>query len=165
MGAPDVPAAVADLVHGVVNSPMSIYEMGPAAHAMERVVVEWMIEKVGWGKEAGGVLTHGGSLPDSERWSSSSKYARKHCLASGCVGSTGRISTAENVSSLSTVRIASIRHLLWAVSSGLSIEVASSSLRSSSSPRAGQALRREPCNAHATIGRARRHLDHARALE
>ena len=62
VGAPDVPAAVADLVHGVVNSPMSIYEMGPAAHAMERVVVEWMIEKVGWGEEAGGVLTHGGSL-------------------------------------------------------------------------------------------------------
>ena len=41
---------------------MSIYEMGPAAHAMERVVVEWMIEKVGRGEEAGGVLTHGGSL-------------------------------------------------------------------------------------------------------
>jgi L-2,4-diaminobutyrate decarboxylase len=40
VGAPDVPAAVADLLHGVVNSPMSIYEMGPAAHAMERVVVE-----------------------------------------------------------------------------------------------------------------------------
>ena len=41
---------------------MSIYEMGPAAHAMERVVVEWMTEKVGWPAGAGGVLTHGGSL-------------------------------------------------------------------------------------------------------
>jgi L-2,4-diaminobutyrate decarboxylase len=57
-----VPSAIADLVHGVINQPMSIYEMGPAAHAMERVVVEWMAEKVGWPEGAGGVLTHGGSL-------------------------------------------------------------------------------------------------------
>ena len=35
---------------------------GPAAHAMERVVVEWMTEKVGWPAGSGGVLTHGGSL-------------------------------------------------------------------------------------------------------
>jgi L-2,4-diaminobutyrate decarboxylase len=62
VGAPDVPAAVADLVQGVINQPMSIYEMGPAAHAMERVVIEWMCEKLGWPDGAGGVLTHGGSL-------------------------------------------------------------------------------------------------------
>ena len=48
VAAPDVPSAIADLVHGAINQPMSIYEMGPAAHAMERVVVEWMAEKVGW---------------------------------------------------------------------------------------------------------------------
>jgi L-2,4-diaminobutyrate decarboxylase len=62
VGAPDVPAAVADLLHGAINQPMSIYEMGPAAHAMERVVVEWMTERIGWGAGADGVLTHGGSL-------------------------------------------------------------------------------------------------------
>src|SRR5215210_4996404 len=62
VGAPDVPSAVADLVHGAINQPMSIYEMGPAAHAMERVVVEWMSEQIGWPEGAGGVLTHGGSL-------------------------------------------------------------------------------------------------------
>jgi L-2,4-diaminobutyrate decarboxylase len=59
---PDVPAAVSDLVQGVINQPMSIYEMGPAANAMEAVVIEWMSERVGWGEGAGGVLTHGGSL-------------------------------------------------------------------------------------------------------
>ena len=59
---PDVPTAIADLVHGAVNQPMSIYEMGPAAHAMERVVVDWMTEKLGWPEGSGGVLTHGGSL-------------------------------------------------------------------------------------------------------
>jgi L-2,4-diaminobutyrate decarboxylase len=62
VGAPDVPAAIADLVQGAINQPMSIYEMGPAAHAAERVVVEWMVEKLGWPSGAGGVLTHGGSL-------------------------------------------------------------------------------------------------------
>jgi L-2,4-diaminobutyrate decarboxylase len=59
---PDVPSAISDLVQGAINQPMSIYEMGPAAHAMERVVVEWMCEKVGWPAGSGGVLTHGGSL-------------------------------------------------------------------------------------------------------
>jgi L-2,4-diaminobutyrate decarboxylase len=62
VSSPDVPSAIADLVQGAINQPMSIYEMGPAAHAMERVVVEWMCEKVGWPAGAGGVLTHGGSL-------------------------------------------------------------------------------------------------------
>ena len=59
---PDVPAALADLVQGVLNQPMSIYEMGPAAGAMEAAVIEWMAERVGWAEGAGGVLTHGGSL-------------------------------------------------------------------------------------------------------
>ncbi len=57
-----------------VNNPMAIYEMGPAAAALEVFVLNWMIEKVGWtpmpvppqsaepGSYAGGVLTHGGSL-------------------------------------------------------------------------------------------------------
>jgi L-2,4-diaminobutyrate decarboxylase len=62
VASPDLAAALADLVHGAVNQPMSIYEMGAAANAMEGAVVEWMAERVGWGPGAGGVLTHGGSL-------------------------------------------------------------------------------------------------------
>jgi L-2,4-diaminobutyrate decarboxylase len=62
VAAPDLPAALADLVHGAINQPMSIYEMGAAANAIEAAVVEWMCERVGWGPGAGGVLTHGGSL-------------------------------------------------------------------------------------------------------
>ena len=62
VAAPDVPSAIADLVQGGINQPMSIYEMGPSAHAMERVVVEWMTEQIGWREGGGGVLTHGGSL-------------------------------------------------------------------------------------------------------
>ncbi len=60
---PDVPAAIADLVHGITNNPMAIYEMGPAAAAIEVEVVDWMLAKVGFDPQsAGGVLTHGGSL-------------------------------------------------------------------------------------------------------
>ncbi len=63
VGVPDVPSAVADLVHGVANNPMSIYEMGASAAAVEHAVLAWMLEKVGFDPEAGaGVLTHGGSL-------------------------------------------------------------------------------------------------------
>src|SRR5829696_6454852 len=62
VAAPDVGSALADLVHGAINQPMSIYEMGPAANAAEAAVVEWMCEQIGWERGAGGVLTHGGSL-------------------------------------------------------------------------------------------------------
>jgi L-2,4-diaminobutyrate decarboxylase len=62
VAAPDVPAALADLLHGATNQPMSIYEMGAAAGAMEAAVVEWMTERIGWAGDAAGVLTHGGSL-------------------------------------------------------------------------------------------------------
>jgi len=74
----DTPAALAELVHGVINNPMAVYEMGPAAAALEHAVINWMLAKVGWPPEplpgheqnrvddgaphAGGVLTHGGSL-------------------------------------------------------------------------------------------------------
>jgi len=63
VGVPDVGSALADLVHGVANQPVSIYEMGASAAALEHTVLGWMVEQVGWDPDAaGGVLTHGGSL-------------------------------------------------------------------------------------------------------
>ncbi len=60
---PDIPAALADLVHGATNNPMAIYEMGAGAATAELVVLEWMLEQVGFAPaEGAGVLTHGGSL-------------------------------------------------------------------------------------------------------
>jgi len=71
---PHLGSSIADMVHGVINNPMAVYEMGPTAAVIERVVVNWMLEKIGWfaGKDltdftdnadqGGGVLTHGGSL-------------------------------------------------------------------------------------------------------
>ncbi|MBL4854156.1 MAG: aminotransferase class I/II-fold pyridoxal phosphate-dependent enzyme [Robiginitomaculum sp.] len=66
-------AAIADMIHGVINNPMAVYEMGPTASVVERVVVNWMLEKCGWftgdidsfepsPSNGAGVLTHGGSL-------------------------------------------------------------------------------------------------------
>ncbi|MBX2815540.1 MAG: hypothetical protein KTR24_06075, partial [Saprospiraceae bacterium] len=58
---PHMASSMAELIHGVANQPMSIYEMGPMANMIEHEVVDWMLDKVGW-RQGGGVLTHGGSL-------------------------------------------------------------------------------------------------------
>lgn len=71
---PNMGAFIADTVNGIANNPMAIYEMGPAAAVMEKVVINWMLKKAGWLKSdsieetrnhktgGGGVLTHGGSM-------------------------------------------------------------------------------------------------------
>ena len=71
---PHVATGIADLVHGVINNPMSIYEMGPAGATIERFLINWMLNKIGWFKgekasdfrviegNGGGILTHGGSV-------------------------------------------------------------------------------------------------------
>ncbi len=59
---PHPAAGVADLIHGVIGNPMSIYEMGPAAAAVESELVSWMLEKLGWYGEGSGLFTGGGSL-------------------------------------------------------------------------------------------------------
>ncbi|NUR91798.1 MAG: diaminobutyrate decarboxylase [Nonomuraea sp.] len=61
VAAPDFPAALADFVHGAINNPMAIYEMGAASATIEFEVLRWMLEKVGF-PAGGGVLTHGGAL-------------------------------------------------------------------------------------------------------
>jgi L-2,4-diaminobutyrate decarboxylase len=58
---PDIPAALADLVHGVTNNVPQLYEMGASAAVVEFEVVRWMLDKVGF-TAGNGVLTQGGSL-------------------------------------------------------------------------------------------------------
>lgn len=74
VGIPNIGSSIADFVHGVTNNPMAIYEMGPAGATIEKVVVNWMLEKATWFKgrqlgefddaiiQGGGILTHGGSM-------------------------------------------------------------------------------------------------------
>ena len=59
---PHFASALSDLVHGIIGNPMSIYEMGPPAAAAEQAVIRWMLEKVGWTEDGGGILTNGGSI-------------------------------------------------------------------------------------------------------
>jgi len=58
---PMLPSALADLLNGATNNGMAVYEMGPAQTAVERGMVRWMLERVGW-PGGDGVFTHGGSL-------------------------------------------------------------------------------------------------------
>ena len=74
VAAPEPHGAIGALVDGLTNNAMAIYEMGPGAAAIEYVLVNWMLQKVGWtpaplppahhapGACGGGALTHGGSL-------------------------------------------------------------------------------------------------------
>ncbi|TSA31089.1 MAG: pyridoxal-dependent decarboxylase [Porphyromonadaceae bacterium] len=55
-------AGLGDMLNGVLNNGSAIYEMGPVSTAMERVVIDWLAGAMGYGKEASGVLTSGGSL-------------------------------------------------------------------------------------------------------
>jgi L-2,4-diaminobutyrate decarboxylase len=52
-----------DAVGSVTNQVMAVYEMGPWATAVERVMVETLGQEIGWTPgEFTGVVTHGGSL-------------------------------------------------------------------------------------------------------
>ncbi|MFH1120497.1 MAG: pyridoxal-dependent decarboxylase [Bacteroidota bacterium] len=54
-------AALTELLEALLNNGMAIYEMGPAATAIERVVLRWLAEKIGMTSQADGILTSGGS--------------------------------------------------------------------------------------------------------
>ncbi len=55
-------AALLELVAALLNNSSAVYEMSPAATAMERGVVRWMANALGFGAAADGVLTSGGSV-------------------------------------------------------------------------------------------------------
>ncbi|MDA0772253.1 MAG: aminotransferase class I/II-fold pyridoxal phosphate-dependent enzyme [Cyanobacteria bacterium] len=56
-------AALAELAYSLLNSPSTIYEMGPASYGIEQAIVCWLAKKLYINTEtAGAVLTSGGSL-------------------------------------------------------------------------------------------------------
>lgn len=55
-------AAICDMAASLINNGMVVYEVGPAAVAIERAVIRWMANCIGYGENADGVLTSGGSL-------------------------------------------------------------------------------------------------------
>jgi L-2,4-diaminobutyrate decarboxylase len=62
VGAPIPAASLAELVAGVLNQSMAVYEMSPAATHIEHQTVRWLCDLVGWDNRADGVFTSGGSL-------------------------------------------------------------------------------------------------------
>lgn len=59
--APPLPiAALCDLVAALTNQAMAVYETGPSATLLEKQVLQWMGELIGW-KDSAGVLTSGGA--------------------------------------------------------------------------------------------------------
>jgi len=55
-------SALSSLLGSVMSNGMGVYEMGPAATAIEKVVIDAVIDKVGYPKSADGFLTSGGTL-------------------------------------------------------------------------------------------------------
>ena len=87
VAAPDVPSVLADFVHGAINNPMAIEEMGAGALAIEKAIVEWMVEKVGWDPaKGGGVLTHGGSLANLTAMLAARAWAAPDAWTAGAPG-------------------------------------------------------------------------------
>ena len=61
--APPLPlASLAALLGEFLNNGMAVYEMGMAPTAMERLVTDWLCDRAGFGPDARGFLTSGGTL-------------------------------------------------------------------------------------------------------
>lgn len=105
---PHVRTALAHLVDGFTNNAMNIYEMGPAASTLEYVVINRMLEWVGWtprpwpdelepGRDHGaGFLTHGGSLANLTALLTARAHAFPSAWAEGYVGRPTILAPAAN---------------------------------------------------------------------
>lgn len=54
--------ALTGMISSLLNNGMAVYEMGMAPSAIERVVTDWIGEKIGYNTESRGFLTSGGTL-------------------------------------------------------------------------------------------------------
>jgi L-2,4-diaminobutyrate decarboxylase len=60
---PPVPlAALTGFFTEFINNGMAVYEMGMAFNPIERLICEWMNAKIGYDKNANGIITSGGTL-------------------------------------------------------------------------------------------------------
>ena len=67
-------SGIPDWIHGSINNPSSLYEMGPAGATLEAYMINWMLAQLGWFQgvnlhdfklhqnSGSGILTHGGSI-------------------------------------------------------------------------------------------------------
>lgn len=59
---PNPVGVLGDFICSALNQNLGVYSIGPSAVAMERQVVGWLTDLVGFGKNAGGNLTSGGMM-------------------------------------------------------------------------------------------------------
>jgi L-2,4-diaminobutyrate decarboxylase len=62
VSAPLPVSALAELVASLLNNGMAEYEMGPAANALEKRLIDWFGDLLGFPSAIGGALTSGGSV-------------------------------------------------------------------------------------------------------
>lgn len=62
VSAPAPLSAAMNLLSGLLNNGMAVYEMGQAATAIEKCVIELFCEKVGYDENSNGLMTSGGTL-------------------------------------------------------------------------------------------------------
>jgi L-2,4-diaminobutyrate decarboxylase len=55
-------SALSGLLSAILNNGMAVYEMGAAATAIEKLVIELIAKKIGYNTEADGFITSGGTL-------------------------------------------------------------------------------------------------------
>lgn len=55
-------AALTGVLTGLLNNGQAVYEMGMTGNALERIVTNWLAQKLGLGPDSGGFLTSGGTL-------------------------------------------------------------------------------------------------------
>ncbi len=59
---PALISGLAGMMSDVLNNGTGVYEMGMASNAIERIVTDWVAEKIGYEKSASGLITSGGTL-------------------------------------------------------------------------------------------------------
>ncbi len=55
-------SAISDFVASLLNNASAVYDMGPVNIIHEKRIIEWMIDLIGYGSDADGILTSGGTL-------------------------------------------------------------------------------------------------------
>lgn len=102
--APPLPvAALCDLVAALTNQAMAVYETGPTATMIERQVIRWLAELVGF-KETAGFLTSGGAQANL-----TALLAARQCMGGGDAWKNG-------VDSARPLRILASAHAHYSVS-------------------------------------------------
>ena len=88
-------SGIPDWIHGTVNNPSSLYEMGPAGATLEAFMINWMLKQLKWFKgdnlqdfklykdSGSGVLTHGGSVANLTALSSARAFIAPNAWIEG----------------------------------------------------------------------------------